>query len=479
MSMLFRVPTSPFFLIPLLLVLGLGQLKAQITSPSSDWQGSTQYSGTTQQDPIFVFFAGKPVTLTATLPDSLLPATFTWYWYNREARPDTLNKRFEVLSVDSSNTVSTLTGLQAGGYRVAIVPDTLPDTTIVFTAWAMVDTVLLTGIEYQNLCSELYLYITSQPSPLTVLHDVFRYNDLSRANHATLNLGGLYERGITWTASHSLIQMPGISSFDVTVSPPPLHNSTYTATIINPFGRRLQVTSGTIAAIATKAEFDIYPWDPETKAYIKADGDARGEALLSFELESTSMNADSIFWRLHNDPYQVDLGAASILWRDSSLYSPTRISPPDELMVPGKYRVEHVALNWTNGTLCIDSITKSVEVDTSKLDHLGLPNVFTPDGDDINSRFMFRNTEDQAFNEWVRSLKDFRIVIFSRWGRKVYEYNGNVREWQGWDGTVNGRGSVKSSEGVYYYIVEATGWDGKRFRGERYRGFVHLFRGRD
>ena len=56
----------------------------------------------------------------------------------------------------------------------------------------------------------------------------------------------------------------------------------------------------------------------------------------------------------------------------------------------------------------------------------------------------------------------------NRWGTKIYEWN-NVKE--GWDGR-NGGGNL-ASEGTYYYLVEITGQDGRKFKQG---GFVMLFR---
>lgn len=56
------------------------------------------------------------------------------------------------------------------------------------------------------------------------------------------------------------------------------------------------------------------------------------------------------------------------------------------------------------------------------------PNAFTPNGDGVNDVF----------------LKDYELLIFNRWGQKLYE------GMEGWDGTYNGD---KVSAGTYYYIV--------------------------
>jgi gliding motility-associated-like protein len=80
-----------------------------------------------------------------------------------------------------------------------------------------------------------------------------------------------------------------------------------------------------------------------------------------------------------------------------------------------------------------------------------IPNIITPNGDHENEFFTLKGLVPA---EW-------RLVIFDRWGRQVYE---KTRYDNGWDAT-------GQASGVYYYMLsnEAT--------GERYRGWVEVQRG--
>jgi gliding motility-associated-like protein len=87
--------------------------------------------------------------------------------------------------------------------------------------------------------------------------------------------------------------------------------------------------------------------------------------------------------------------------------------------------------------------------DTSFSDHEvlfsgSIPNVFTPNGDGVN---------DEFYIPGAGALRDFRVEIYNRWGRKVHEWT-NPKE--GWDGEGH-------SAGVYYYVVTA-----KRGNGDDY-----------
>lgn len=63
-------------------------------------------------------------------------------------------------------------------------------------------------------------------------------------------------------------------------------------------------------------------------------------------------------------------------------------------------------------------------------------------------------------DEWkvsYKSIVSFACSIFNRWGVKIKSFNDPS---QGWDGKHNGR-LVPS--GVYYYVIKATGADGKKY----------------
>ena len=87
---------------------------------------------------------------------------------------------------------------------------------------------------------------------------------------------------------------------------------------------------------------------------------------------------------------------------------------------PGSYRVV-CAVN--NATCASDSMEVTVAVAES---YLAVPNVFTPNGDGKNDEFRVA----------YRSLRDFHIWVYNRWGKLVYESTDPAR---GWDGNINGR----------------------------------------
>lgn len=73
------------------------------------------------------------------------------------------------------------------------------------------------------------------------------------------------------------------------------------------------------------------------------------------------------------------------------------------------------------------------------------PNAFTPNGDGFNDEFFIKGD----------FIDSFHLMIFSRWGSKIFE----SRDMQaGWDGTYQGN---QVPEGVYVFRVIASGFDGR------------------
>ncbi len=75
-----------------------------------------------------------------------------------------------------------------------------------------------------------------------------------------------------------------------------------------------------------------------------------------------------------------------------------------------------------------------------------IPNVFTPNGDGLN-------------DAWVVAYEQarfFKITIYNRWGRMVFESTAGQPFWDG----NNFRNGEPCSEGVYFYIAEIISFDG-------------------
>lgn len=93
--------------------------------------------------------------------------------------------------------------------------------------------------------------------------------------------------------------------------------------------------------------------------------------------------------------------------------------------------------------------------------YVDIPNSFTPNGDGTNDYYLPRQLLS-------RSISEFKMIIFNRWGQKVFEsatLNG-----RGWDGKFNGQ---DQPQGVYVYQIDVSFDNGAK---EHYTGNLTLLR---
>jgi len=460
-------------LLTLAILLGLSSYSsAQISSPGKDWGGLTQYTAVgAVQDSVFVFFSSttspKKGTLKAQFSDGSL-SNFIWYKFD-EDHPTSVN-HFLPIDTVTGVTVSNLTNLDRGGYKVSITR--ISDNAILEdSCWVLIDDVAITNIEVDNNCNFLYLNTRLQPNRYDIVNDYFTYWDLSKATHPEIStLGGNYFKKLTWNASNSMISVSSITTLTLLLEDPaPSYDSKYNIQVINPFGRKLTYETALLPAKAPMADFKIYT---NSNGTWSDGGDApSGEAPLTLKFESKTINADSIYWQIKNDETLFLHGGDSIVWRDSALFTDRIESyPTPEKMIPGTYPVSHIAVKVNSG--CRDTMIINVVVDTSGIKPDAIPNVFSPNGDGANEHFKIKQPETN-----VSSIKSFHVYIFGRAGQRVYDYSGDPKTWEGWNGKIEGN-KGDAPEGVYFYIIEAVGWDNKKFKGGKYKGFFYLYRGK-
>ncbi|MFA6261646.1 MAG: PKD domain-containing protein [Bacteroidia bacterium] len=110
---------------------------------------------------------------------------------------------------------------------------------------------------------------------------------------------------------------------------------------------------------------------------------------------------------------------------------------------PGKFWATLFAIDTASG--CENSITKPLQVKVREL--LFAPNAFTPNQDGDNDYFWIS----------VTNIVDFKIIIFDRWGKILYESRDTQFKW---DGTYMNE-PVQCD--VFGYMVEGRGYNGTLF----------------
>ncbi|MCW3103557.1 MAG: hypothetical protein JWO09_1997 [Bacteroidetes bacterium] len=155
-----------------------------------------------------------------------------------------------------------------------------------------------------------------------------------------------------------------------------------------------------------------------------------GPKPLTVSFNNTSTGAINYIWDFGN-------GSTSFAANPSTIYANN-----------GTYTV---TLYADGGFPCIDSATFTIEVFEESV--VAIPNIFTPNGDGRNDVFRIIST----------GVSDLSGAIFNRWGKKVYEWNGDANS--GWDGNINGNAA---QDGTYYYILKIKSMDGKEMEEKGY-----------
>jgi gliding motility-associated-like protein len=130
----------------------------------------------------------------------------------------------------------------------------------------------------------------------------------------------------------------------------------------------------------------------------------------------------------------------------------TGVSASNIYQDPGAYPV---TLTATNAAGCSDTYTLTIIV-TEGASMLQMPNVFTPNGDGINDQFAAIGF----------GISRFECRIYDRWGIEITKLSTFKSNWDG-----RTTAGIMSADGTYYYVVKASGSDGKEYG---LKGFVEL-----
>lgn len=177
--------------------------------------------------------------------------------------------------------------------------------------------------------------------------------------------------------------------------------------------------------------------DVPNEIKVEENGSIVGSAplIVSFYGSSDSSSTFYYTWFIYN---KNDLQNPVARYTDQNIYRYSFDQTGDFLVV-----LETANLNST----CVDTVSVSVKVTESELQRP--PNYFTPDDTPgVNDEFRVA----------YKSLVRFKCTIFNRWGTKIYQWTDPAK---GWDGKYNGK---YVSTGVYFYVIEAEGSDGVKYK---------------
>jgi gliding motility-associated-like protein len=418
----------------------------QITSATASYLDSVAYPVTEGKDPLFVFYQPAtgtlPGDLVATHPDGGA-RDFEWTKYDPG-----LPGFGAPFRTESGVQSSTVTELEDGGYRVRITNGGGADTA--FMAWVMLDRLQVRidqtadGKVPENnyICELLQLYGHVEADILFV-YDPTDHTDLTR----------VLDRSFEWTSDNEELTLPGsgIHLSPYNLYSPPYEDTWFILTAKDEMGR-IMGDSVFYVSIQTKAQFSLRYYNKFSGAFSsEMDGSWKApnfddlttssgmrDATLTVQFVNESKNGAEFHWILLDT-----LGGV----REEVVTYDTIERPEFTYMTADKYYYPYLYSYSARG--CPDSVKwdEGIYVEPSELQ---IPNVFSPNGDHQNDIWYFKH----------QSLKTCRITVVDRTGKAVYKQMiDDIYSWEGWNGNINGS-DRPAPEGIYYYVVQAEGYDG-------------------
>ncbi len=426
----------------LLLAIGIDGF-AQISSPSA-FSEATEYSDSNM---IFVFCGDQVSSGILTASDSTESGGFNYTWFKYNETTQDFTDSISSFTINNNSTSSTATGLSIGGYKVILNDGSSIQE---YIAWIYINNELTVEIQFheENDCDYLALLTDPYYHTTTFFDTPFIYYDPDTKESYTLrNKINTYE----WAASPSMDNFRSYNGPFTSIgedptdndSELPTENTTFSVLVTDRFGCTTEDDTAYMA-IETDADFSWTTIDDKTNEIIStgnSDAEISGSAPLKVRFSNESLNGESYIWFFGDTLWNNDVDT---VFTNDYLLEPEHtyyFSAADS----GKTYVLRMYSESEFG--CVDSIFLNIKVEPSEVE---FPNVFTPNGDNINDIFIVK--------EGYKSIRDFKIVIFTRAGQLVHEYEGDIRDWEGWDGKIK-NSNREAAAGNYFFVVEITGWD--------------------
>jgi gliding motility-associated-like protein len=436
----------------------IGSVYGQIYSDDADISDTIRYPVFDGVDPCYIYNVPEDYSGTVTGSLRAVPPGGTPGWDFEWRQYDTILGDFGApILIESGVPESEVMGLRSGGYSCRIRSSDL-DT--VLRAWIFIndpDVVVEKDSEGKIKWSRYtcdYIQLNG-----ILLPDTMKYWDISTGEELTFPNGMTF----TWTSDNPDVNIPSPSYW---LNPRlgtdlPSKDTWFILTAVDSFGLRRE-DSVFYETIHTKANFSLLFEDEENPGDWIENSERKGEAPLKVRFVNLSENGHEFKW-IFTDSAQVGMVNEEITHELEDTVEHT-------YYIPRFYYPRLISYSEEN---CVDSFPDIIqgdaliiiEVEPSKLEVM---NVFTPNGDGANDYFFVH----------AKSLRKFRISIYNRWGNLVYQHVQEEEkfDWKGWDGTMDGKGKSPLDPGVYYYVIEALGWDAEKYRNGIYKGSFYLLR---
>ncbi len=168
-------------------------------------------------------------------------------------------------------------------------------------------------------------------------------------------------------------------------------------------------------------------------------------------------NTETHFVDLDTIPHDTIIEISNFFWEFDG-YSNTFTSSNPKVSFSSEGQ-GNARLTVTNDQGCDTTFTASINVLPVKLK---IPNIFTPNGDNINDYFEIGyGDEGKPINDLNEYFLSHKLVIFNRWGRIVYESSDYRNDWDG----------GKLPDGTYFYVLDCKG----QTQNYSYKGSVMIW----
>lgn len=158
---------------------------------------------------------------------------------------------------------------------------------------------------------------------------------------------------------------------------------------------------------------------------------ASSTTIVSQVLAPTASVSNDVTITIGNSALLAAGGGGSYLWSTNDTTSTISVSPTETTTY---------CVTVSNASGCFDTacVRVTVEIPCPENKDLAVPNAFSPNGDYHNDRFCLQG--------WSTCIADFQIIIYDRWGEKVFESSDASFCW---DGTYKGK-DLDPAVFVYY-----------------------------
>jgi len=379
---------------------------AQISS-NAFYSEPTQYGGSDPEDPIFFYENINDASLSA-------PAGIAYQWYQYS----TVSNSFEIIAGATS---SNLDNIVENGYQVKVTASN--GSYDEYSCWNFVPVIKVDSVGMPPKSATCFnLRVTA-------------YTDnkqLTYYKHKSDNNALMVDYGYEWSSQPSG-PIDGKTESTHLIDAP-LEDTEYTVIVGEKFIARIEpgTRSKLYEAIAVEAKYSF-----ETEG--TADNEAT-EASAPMVVRFTDESLGKV-----ND-WEWTFGDAGKDFVPDPIFTFQKFT---EGGYPVILKVKNLDSECESET--------APETFTVKNIVIKVPTAFTP---------FSTPTRNDKFKILYRSINKYTIVIYNRWGRKVYQSNNPA---DGWDGRIGNR---RAEPGVYFYKIEATGFD--KGEKENLEGAIHL-----